>query len=383
MVVMWRLTVGRARSTCEINMNQHHRALAALVLLLSTITARAEPGMDCPLATQPYSADTVIIDLLLDPATRAVIQQEAPQLLEVSAAVPDLSVTPGFGAIFGLRNAASWVGVSDAAIERMDRALKMISVTPAATRARCARYDQVAPVLPAAIPRPALLVFDKSTGFKDAASVDAATAALKAMALRRGWHLVFSDNGAVFNPAALRRFDAVVWNNVSGDALTVPQEAAFRNYIEQGGGFAGIHGAGGDSYYAWDWYADTLIGARFLGHPLNPQFQAARVVVEDGGGDLIKGLGDGWTMTEEWYSFTASPRTSGARILARIDETTYAPGAKLAMGDHPVAWTRNVGKGRAFYTAIGHLPHSYAEPNSVTLLERGIGWTIGNGATAP
>ncbi len=48
----------------------------------------------------------------------------------------------------------------------------------------------------------------------------------------------------------------------------------------------------------------------------------------------------------------------------------------LHMGDHPIAWTRCIGKGRSFYTAIGHRPESYTEPNTNKLIEQGIAWVL-------
>jgi type 1 glutamine amidotransferase len=51
------------------------------------------------------------------------------------------------------------------------------------------------------------------------------------------------------------------------------------------------------------------------------------------------------------------------------------------MGDHPIAWTHCLGDGRAFYTAIGHRPESYTEPNSAELLEQGVAWAAGVGET--
>jgi uncharacterized protein len=44
------------------------------------------------------------------------------------------------------------------------------------------------------------------------------------------------------------------------------------------------------------------------------------------------------------------------------------------MGDHPIAWTRAVGKGRVFYSAIGHRPERYGDPAYVQMLEQGIDW---------
>jgi type 1 glutamine amidotransferase len=266
-------------------------------------------------------------------------------------------------------------------VAALDKALAAIPITDEAAARRCARYDHTPPALPKPDRRPAILVFEKINGFRDGPSVEAAHKAFADMAARRGWSITFTENGAVFNRAQLAAYDAVVWNNVSGDVLTVPQEKALQAYLAAGGGFAGVHGAGGDPVYVWSWYPDVLIGAHFLGHPMNPHFQEARVVVEGPHTGVVAPLPESWTMTEEWYSFATNPRTRHAHILARLDESTYAPGARLAMGDHPIAWTQCLGDGRSFYTAIGHRPESYTEPNSAKLLEQGVAWAAGAGDT--
>jgi type 1 glutamine amidotransferase len=53
------------------------------------------------------------------------------------------------------------------------------------------------------------------------------------------------------------------------------------------------------------------------------------------------------------------------------------------MGDHPIAWTRCVGKGRAFYAAIGHRPETYADPHYVTMLENAVAWAASRGSACP
>lgn len=52
------------------------------------------------------------------------------------------------------------------------------------------------------------------------------------------------------------------------------------------------------------------------------------------------------------------------------------------MGDHPIAWTRCLGNGRAFYAAIGRRPESYIEPDSLEILTEGVAWAAGGGAEA-
>jgi type 1 glutamine amidotransferase len=374
----------RARATCRIYQAFWFGLIALLPSAAPAFGAAAVPN--CPLARAPYSSRLPVADILIDPAAREILKRIAPEVLEPFSETGRYGPYPTFGRITTPEKLLSFVPDSASRTAALDAALKPLRVTSRAAQARCARYDTVPPELPATKPgQPAILMFDKITGFRDAPSVGAAQSALERIAQTRGWSLVRTDNGAVFNFRDLQRFDVVVWNNISGDALTVEQRAAFRGWMERGGGFAGIHGAAGDPVYFWDWYIDTLIGARFLEHTGNPQFQAARVVVDDPKNWIVRGIGPDWTMTEEWYSFRNNPRASGAHVLATLDEKTYAPvsrrGENLRMGDHPIAWTRCVGNGRSFYTAIGHRPESYLEAHSAILLERGIAWAMGLGDT--
>jgi type 1 glutamine amidotransferase len=201
------------------------------------------------------------------------------------------------------------------------------------------------------------------------------------MADAHGWGTFFTENGAVFNREALGRFAATVWNNTSGDVLTAEQKDAFRGYIEGGGGFVGIHGAGGDPRYEWRWYVETLLGAQFKGHPLSPQFQDATVHVDAAGDPATRDLPARWTRTDEWYSFRNSPRANGVKVLATLDEGTYRPKLfwmDISMGaDHPIVWKHCVGRGRAFYSAMGHTASSYQEPLYVKMLDGAIAWASG------
>lgn len=338
----------------------------------------AENLADCPLARAPYSIDTPLIDLLLDPRAASAMEGILPKLGSHFS-----TKTPGLAVTMTPKSLTEYMPALAAKMDPLDKALAQIPITDEAAVTRCARYDHTPPELPAPKSHPALLVFEKITGFLDQASVDAARKALSEMAGRRGWSITFTDNGAVFNAAQLKNYDAIVWNNNSGDVLTLSQRAAFETYMQNGGGFAGVHGAGGDHIYIWDWYVNTLIGAQFIGHPMNPQFQTGTVKINRAASDITAGLPDQWAMSEEWYSFASNPRAKGATILATLDESTYKPEARLLMGgEHPLAWTQCIDNGRAFYTAIGHRPESYTEPNSAKLLEQGIAWSLGLGKTS-
>ncbi len=248
-------------------------------------------------------------------------------------------------------------------------------------------YETIPPGVPAHLGTPAILIFSKTNGFRDDGQIQTANRVLEAIAGRQGWSSYTTENAAVFNPAQLARFRAVVWNSTSGDNLTVQQRADFKAWLEQGGGFVGLHGAGGDPSYAWEWYVDDLIGSQFIGHTLNPQIQQARLVIEDQLHPATKGLGADWVRSDEWYSFASSPRSKGYHVLVSIDETTYQPveglipflkPKNIGMGkDHPLVWWHCVGKGRALYSALGHSAETYAEPKHQQMIEGAIAWAAG------
>jgi len=361
------------------------RAILSILAFALPAAAQSAPAIDCPLRDQPYSSQSPLIDLMLKPEATAAIERDAPGLIAHIWSASKSVTVPSFGTIVTLRHAVGSKSPSDDVWATIDRDLARLPVTPADKQARCARYDEDATPLAPPAGHPAILVFEKMTGYLDGPSVAAGRAALFAIAQRKGWSIVATDSAGAITPANLRHFDVVIWNNVSGDALTVGQRRVFKSYIEHGGGFVGVHGSGGDPSYFWDWYIDTLIGARFIGHPMGPQFQEAQVVVTDPASPIVRDLAPGWRMTDEWYSFAPNPRTKGAHVLLALDETTYSPrsGEKdLRMGkDHPIAWTRCVGDGRSFYSAIGHRPEGYSEPHYVRVLEAGIEWAAGAGST--
>ncbi|MDG2307499.1 MAG: ThuA domain-containing protein [Candidatus Binatia bacterium] len=246
-------------------------------------------------------------------------------------------------------------------------------------------HDTDPPDIPE-LSRPAVLVLSKTNGFRHEEAIPAAHTALEAIAKKRGWSLFATENGAVINDDDLTKFDVVVFQNTSGPILSETQETALRSWVEKGGGFVGIHGAGGDPSYEWGWYGTDLIGAQFTGHPMGPQFQEATVIVEDSEHPASKHLPANWVRTDEWYSFEESPRNKGVRVLAKLDETTYSPemhlfyfiNTDLRMGeDHPVLWSQCIGEGRSLYSAMGHAASAYEEELYVGVLEGGIAWAAG------
>jgi type 1 glutamine amidotransferase len=241
-------------------------------------------------------------------------------------------------------------------------------------------YDTAAPALPA-LSHPAVLVLYKTNGYVHAEAIPAANALFKQLAQRHGYAIYLTDNGAVINSDDLKRFDVVVWNNNTGDILTGEQQRAFRNWLEGGGKWLGLHGASGD-HFPWTWFVDEVIGATFNTHTLNPPYARAKLVFEQRDHPILAGLPASLWLTDELYSFSTPPRAK-VHVLATLDESTYMDEQgwvgrrlRLRMGDHPIIWWRNVGRGTAVYSGIGHKAETYAMPEYRQLLDNTLTWLI-------
>ena len=236
-------------------------------------------------------------------------------------------------------------------------------------------YDESPPALPANLDRPSVLVFSKTAGYVHEESLPAGEKLLSQIAQRNGWSIFQTSNGAVMSAQILKQFDVVVWNNTSGTTLNGDQRRVFRQYVENGGGFVGIHAAGGDPWYSWDWYVDELIGTRFIGHTMAPRLQDADLLVRDRSDPIVAHLPPRWRIPkEEWYGFDANVSTKGYTVLLSLDENTYDPNWSAMEGIHPSTWKGSIGQGRTFFTAIGHQAATYQISEFQMMMENALRW---------
>ncbi|MEW1685237.1 ThuA domain-containing protein [Streptomyces sp. NPDC093594] len=208
---------------------------------------------------------------------------------------------------------------------------------------------------------PALLVYTRTTDYRHD-SIPAGVAALRALG---GFDVHAHEDPAAFEEP-LDRYAAVVFLSTSGDVLTPAGRERLAAHVEAGGGFVGVHAAACTEY---DWpYYGGLLGARFDRHP---PLQPGRAVVEDRGHPATRHLPAVWELTDEWYDFRTNPRPA-VRVLLSADESSYDGGTMGA--DHPLAWCREQGAGRVFYTSLGHTSEIYDDPDFRAHLRGGISW---------
>lgn len=230
------------------------------------------------------------------------------------------------------------------------------------------------------------LVFSKTAGFRHKDTIPLGNALLAQQFKAQGLEADITEDAAVFTAENLARYRAVAFMSTTGDIMSdvvakdapkeakdaaakaaEPRRAAFQAWLENGGAFVGVHAAS-DTEYKWPWYGQ-MIGGYFAGHP-KIQPATLRPVVKDH--PSTKHLPAEWKRKDEWYNFRNLQADNVVLIL--LDEKTYEGGKNGE--NHPIAWCKDVGKGRMFYTAGGHTKESFSEPEFVQHLNGGVRWVL-------
>jgi type 1 glutamine amidotransferase len=180
----------------------------------------------------------------------------------------------------------------------------------------------------------------------------------------------------VFTEAYLSKVDVIVFLNSRGYDLSKEQKENFKKFIQNGGGFVGIHAV--SSNKDQDLWFKQLVGRQFTDHP---EEQTGVLSVVDQKHPSTMHLNSKWIWTDEWYSY-GEALTNNLKLLLKVDEKTYDPDRTwgdnnrfTAMGDfHPIAWYQEFDGGRSFYTTLGHIPESYDDPWFLAHIYGGIYW---------
>lgn len=247
-------------------------------------------------------------------------------------------------------------------------------------------YETEAPKIDFPVDKPAILLFSKTTGFRHTGSIDASKPVIADLAKKNNCFVYQTEDGGVFNAEQLAKFKAVVFNNSTGRVLNDEQQKALEQYIENGGNLIGIHGAG-DNSHEWEWYVKNLLGAEFSHHALTTELQKTDIIQDSPTDSLLTGqIPQPWSHADEWYVFLENPRKKGFHILYTINGESInssgkipvlAPDKDFGMGkDHPVAWWKESGKGKTFYTSMGHDQSAWNDLNFVKLIENALVWAV-------
>ncbi len=177
------------------------------------------------------------------------------------------------------------------------------------------------------------------------------------------------------NKDTLKNFDVVLFFT-TGNPVTKEELADLREWVRAGGALAGTHCAT-DTLYGESVYGD-LIGAYFKTHP--PGLQKIKVKIEDAKHPAAVGFTDGMDYEDEMYIFRDAPYSrEKLHIILSIRADSFKPDPKVARadGDYAIAWCREEGKGKVFYTSFGHAPKVWQDEKFQKHLFGGLKWAAG------
>jgi type 1 glutamine amidotransferase len=214
--------------------------------------------------------------------------------------------------------------------------------------------------------KPAVLIFSKTNGYHHAC-IPVGITAIQKLGMENGFTVDTTTDSLSFSKINLKKYAAVIFLCPTGKVFGPEQEEAFQNYIQNGGGYVGIHSAT-DCEYNWSWYG-KLAGAYFKSHPSQ---QEAKLIIVDKNHPSTAGMPDSWVRKDEWYNF--KDLNPDVTVLIKIDESSYKGGENGE--NHPMAWYHTFDGGRAFYTEMGHTDESYSDPVYLKHLLGGIEWAI-------
>jgi type 1 glutamine amidotransferase len=203
-----------------------------------------------------------------------------------------------------------------------------------------------------------LLVFNLSNGRYKHKSVPYWDKALEIMASKTGAYQVeVSSDMNTFKPESLSQFDAVCFNNASKLNFTAALRQSLMDFIRSGKGIVGIHAAA-DNFYDWPQAAE-MMGNQFCGHPWNARGTWA-VKIDELNHPLTAAFqGKDFKINDEIFR-TKPPYYSRfrQRVLMSLDMTDEATAnaKKMTAADKDigVSWVKSYGKGRLFYSSLGH-----------------------------
>jgi type 1 glutamine amidotransferase len=241
-----------------------------------------------------------------------------------------------------------------------------------------------------------VLFFTKSSGFahgvvtrKEEGKLSLAERILTEIGKEHGFEVVASKDGRMFDPDKIGQWDAFAFET-TGDLTkmgsmdkvdkTPPISAdglkAFFDAIESGKGFVGMHcasdtfgshrGKGIDDPYV------KMIGGQFAGHGAPEE---VTIEIADPSFPGVSAFGTGsFKIKDEWY--TQKDWSDDLHVIL-VQKTAGMSGDLYNRPSYPETWAKMFGKGRVFYTSMGHFPEVWESPKYQGMLLGALGWTTG------
>src|SRR5215467_855504 len=179
-----------------------------------------------------------------------------------------------------------------------------------------------------------------------------------------------------YNAKNLNDFDAVMFYTGGELEMNAEQKAALLSFVhDDGKGFVGVHSAT-ITFTAWPEYGE-MIGGYFDEHPWGT-FDAP-ILVEDPAFPGLEQWPASFVWKDEIYQLKDFSRDK-VRVLMRLDPTKLDlanPRVHRQDRDFAVTWAKAYGKGRVFYSNLGHIEGNWDDPKMQKMFSEAVKWAMG------
>jgi type 1 glutamine amidotransferase len=231
--------------------------------------------------------------------------------------------------------------------------------------------------------RKQLLVIGEEKGYRHE-SVSHAMATIERLGQETGlWETTIrTDTEALtkkkleYNAKNLNDFDGVLFFTGGELQMDAEQKAALLSFVhDDGKGFVGVHSAT-ITFTNWPEYGE-MIGGYFDEHPWGT-FDAP-IMVEDPSFPGMSQWPRSFVLRDEIYQFRNYSREK-VRVLMRLDASKLDlanPRVHRSDHDFAVTWAKTYGKGRVFYSCLGHVKENWDDPRLQKMYTEAVRWATG------
>lgn len=221
-----------------------------------------------------------------------------------------------------------------------------------------------------------LLVVSHTAGFRHEEAIQSFEKIINELAEKSGQFTVefcrnAEDVKTMMSPEGLKKYDGVIFSNTTGD-IGIPDLQAFLDWVKSGKAVIGLHAAA-DTYHNQPAFIE-MIGGEFLTHGAQCEVE---VIVEDASHPAMAHLAPRFRVFDEIYEFKNIDRAK-LHVLGSMDKhpNDGHPDAGKP-GDYLLIWCKPYGKGRVFYTGLGHRGDVIESDWYKQHMLGGIRWALG------
>ena len=180
-----------------------------------------------------------------------------------------------------------------------------------------------------------------------------------------GFAVRIESSPAVFADPAIADLSLIV-PNCSMSKIDKAELANFTHAIENGVGLAGFHGGMADAFRDAPDY-QFMCGGQWVAHPGNVIDYRVNITRPDD--PVMAGISDFPYRSEQYYMHVDPANEVLATTTFTGEHAPWIEGVVM-----PVVWKRHHGKGRVFFSALGHVAKEFEVPEMRTILMRGMLW---------